>query len=66
MAIHEKRMMDILELASYIHMRPQTIRNRLSTKRFPLPPKKICGSLRWDKIEVDKFLNNLKPINLIS
>jgi predicted DNA-binding transcriptional regulator AlpA len=59
---HEKRMMDIEELSSYIVMKPQTIRNRLSRKSFPILPKKICGSLRWERKDVDTYLNKLQPL----
>ncbi len=59
----EKRMMDIKELASYIGLKPQTIRNQISMGTFQIPTKKLGRLLKWDRRDVDGFLDKLKKIN---
>ena len=59
----ENRMMDIRELATYIGIRPQTIRNQISLGKFPIPTKKIGRLLKWDRRDVDRFLDKLQRIN---
>jgi predicted DNA-binding transcriptional regulator AlpA len=59
----EKRMMDIKELASYIGLKPQTIRNQISMGTFLIPTKKLGRLLKWDRRDVDGFLDKLKKIN---
>lgn len=59
----EKRMMDIKELAEYIGLKTQTIRNQISLGKFPIPTKKIGKLLRWDRRDVDGYLDRLKKIN---
>jgi predicted DNA-binding transcriptional regulator AlpA len=59
----EKRMMDIRELSSYIGLKPQTIRNQISMGTFLIPTKKLGRLLKWDRREVDGFLDKLKKIN---
>jgi len=58
----EKRMMDIKELGTYIGLRPQTIRNQISLGRFQIPTKRIGRLLKWDRREVDQYLDRLKKI----
>ena len=57
------RMLNIYELAVVIGLKPQTIRNKLNCGTFPIKTKKIGRKLLWDKKDVDKFLDGLKPIN---
>ncbi len=57
----EKRLLGISELSEYIGIRPQTIRNRLSCGTFPIPAKKVCGRIKFDRREVENFLEKLKP-----
>jgi predicted DNA-binding transcriptional regulator AlpA len=57
-----RRLIDINELAKIVNLAVQTIRNQLSNGSFPIPPKKIGGALRWDSRDVEKFLDNLKPL----
>ena len=57
-----KRMININELSDIINIKPQTIRNRLSYGTFPISPKKIGGSLRWDLRDVNRYIDNLKPL----
>ena len=59
----EKRMMDIKELSSYIGIKPQTIRNQISMGTFLIPTKKLGRLLKWDRRDVDGFLDKLKKIN---
>jgi predicted DNA-binding transcriptional regulator AlpA len=59
----EKRMMDIRELAVYIGIKPQTIRNQISLGKFQIPTKKIGRLLKWDRRDVDRFLDRLQRIN---
>jgi excisionase family DNA binding protein len=58
----EKRLMTIKEVAHYLGISPQTIRNHLCRGTFPIPPVKIGGALRWDRRDVDKFINNLSRL----
>jgi len=56
-------MMDIKELSSYIGLKPQTIRNQISMGKFQIPTKKLGRLLKWDRRDVDGFLDKLKKIN---
>lgn len=55
----EKRMLNLKELAKYIGLAPQTIKNQLYAGEFFIPPKKIGRKLLWDKKMVDKYLEEL-------
>jgi len=57
----EKRLWGIEELGEYLGIRPQTIRNRLSGGTFPIPVKKVCGRIKFDRKEVESYLDKLKP-----
>jgi len=59
----EKRMMNFNELAEYIGLRPQTIRNKFYAGQFPIPAKKIFAKVLWDKKDVDKYLDKLQKID---
>ena len=52
-------MIGIKELAEYIGLKPQTIRNKINNGTFPLKPKKLCGLLKWDIKEIDQYLDKL-------
>ncbi len=58
----ERRLMGIKELSEYIRISPQTIYNRINRGDFPIPFRKIFGRIRFDKEDVDHFLNKL-PIH---
>jgi predicted DNA-binding transcriptional regulator AlpA len=58
-----KRMMNFNELAEYIGLRPQTIRNKFYAGEFPIPAKKILSKVLWDKKDVDKYLDKLSKID---
>ncbi|MGA2517555.1 MAG: helix-turn-helix domain-containing protein [Thermodesulfobacteriota bacterium] len=57
----EQRLLGIEELSEYLGIRPQTIRNRLSGGTFPTPAKKVCGRVKFDRRDVEKYLDRLKP-----
>jgi predicted DNA-binding transcriptional regulator AlpA len=57
----DKRLLGIEELSEYLGIRPQTIRNRLSGGTFPIPAKKVCGRVKFDRRDVEKYLDRLKP-----
>jgi excisionase family DNA binding protein len=57
----EKRLLNIEELSQYLGIGAQTIRNRLSQGTFPIPAKKLCGRVKFDVRDVEKYLENLKP-----
>ena len=59
----QKRMMNFDELAEYIGLRPQTIRNKFYAGEFPIPAKKIFSKVLWDKKDVDKYLDKLQKID---
>lgn len=52
--------MGIEELSQYLGIKPQTIRNRLSNGTFPIPAKKVCGRVKFDRRDVDRFLDKLE------
>jgi predicted DNA-binding transcriptional regulator AlpA len=56
----ESRLLGIEELSKYLGIRPQTIRNRLSCGTFPIPAKKVCGRVKFDRKDVDGYLDKLK------
>jgi len=57
----EKRLIDIKELGQYLGIKPQTIRNRLSSGTFPIRAFKICSRIRFDRKDVERYLARLKP-----
>ena len=58
----ERRLLGIDELSEYIGIRPQTIRNRLSCGTFPIPAKKVCGRVKFDRRDVESYLDKLSPM----
>jgi len=59
----EQRMLGIKELSEYIGLKPQTIRNKLNCGTFPIPTKKLGRLLKWERRDVDKYLDGLKHVN---
>lgn len=59
----ERRMFGINELADYIGLSPQTIYNRLSAGTFPIKTKRIGRRLKWDRKDIDHYLDKLPTIN---
>jgi predicted DNA-binding transcriptional regulator AlpA len=60
---YQKRMMNFVELAEYIGLSPQTIRNKFYAGEFPIPAKKIFSKVLWDKKDVDKYLDKIPKID---
>jgi predicted DNA-binding transcriptional regulator AlpA len=56
-------MLTFEELAEYIGLRPQTIKNKFYAGEFPIPAKKIFSKVLWDKKDVDKYLDKLLRID---
>lgn len=59
----EKRMLSLKELAIYIGLAPQTIKNKFYAGQFPIPPKKFGRKLLWDKKMVDQYLDKLESLD---
>ncbi len=57
--MERRRLLKINEVAEILRLRPQTIRNQLSKKIFPIPPVKIGRRLRWDERDVLKYIETL-------
>ncbi len=55
----EQRLLSAKELSEYLGISPQTIYNKVNRGNFPIPFKKIFGLLKWEKRDVDEFLNKL-------
>jgi predicted DNA-binding transcriptional regulator AlpA len=55
----EKRLLSVRELSEYIGLSPQTIYNKINRGNFPIPYKKVFGLLKWEREEVNDFLNKL-------
>ncbi len=59
----ERRMMDIQDLSAYTGLSRQTIYNKLSAGTFPIKTKRIGRRLKWDRRDVDRYLDQLPTIN---
>jgi predicted DNA-binding transcriptional regulator AlpA len=59
----EKRMLNIRDLSDYLGVSPQSIYNRLSAGTFPIKTKRIGRRLKWDRRDVDHYLDRLPTIN---
>ncbi len=62
----DQRLLNVKELAEYLGISPQTIYNKINSGNFPIPFKKVFGLLRWEKKDVDQFLDKLalqRPIS---
>ena len=59
----ETRMLGIKELSDYMGISPQTIYNQLSAGTFPIKTKRIGRRLKWDRRDVDRYLDQLPTIN---
>ena len=53
----ERRLLGVKELSEYIGVSPQTIYNKINRGDFPIPYRKVFGLLKWEKQEVNDFLN---------
>jgi excisionase family DNA binding protein len=54
----EKRLLSVKELSEYIGLSPQTIYNKVNRGEFPIPYKKVFGLLKWEREEVNEFLDH--------
>lgn len=61
--IINKRMLDFKELAEYLCLSVQTIKNKYYAGQFPIPAKKIFSKVLWDIKDVDKYIDKLKKID---
>lgn len=59
----ERRMFGMKELTAYLGLCPQTIYNQLSAGTFPVKAKRIGRRLKWDRRDVDRYLDRLPTIN---
>jgi excisionase family DNA binding protein len=56
-------MLSLREVSDYLGVSPQTIYNQLSAGTFPIKTKRIGRRLKWDRWDVDHFLDKLPTIN---
>ena len=56
-------MLGINEVADYLGLAPQTIRNKLAAGTFPIKTKRLGRLLKWDRKDVDRYLEKLPTIN---
>jgi predicted DNA-binding transcriptional regulator AlpA len=56
----ESRLLGIRDLAEYLGIKPQTIRNRLSNGTFPIPVIKVLGRIKFDRKDIDRYIDRMK------
>lgn len=57
-----KRLLSVPETAKYLNISERTIYNgtgKNAKKPFPVRPKRIGGSIRFDRYELDRWLEGL-------
>ena len=57
----EKRLLSIKETARILGMSERTLYNKVSPKSknpFPIRPKRFCGYVKFDRHELEKFIND--------
>ena len=54
-----KRFYTVRETAQMLSIAPQTIYNALSDKSFPIKPKRLGKSVRFDIRDIEAFIENL-------
>ncbi len=57
-----KRLLNVVEAAAYLGLAPRTLYNRCAPKApdpFPVHPKRIGKSLRFDVRDLDRFIDSL-------
>ena len=60
--IIEKRLLSVEETAQYLGLSPRTIYNgthRKSKNPFPVKPKRIGKLVKFDRLDLDKFIKSL-------
>ncbi len=56
----EPRLFGIRELAEYLGIKPQTIRNRLCSGTFPIPVIRVLGRIKFDRRDVDRYIDRMR------
>ena len=59
----ERRMFGIKEISDYLGISAQSIYNQLSAGTFPIKTKRIGRRLKFDRRDVDHYLDKLPTIN---
>ncbi|MDD5641924.1 MAG: helix-turn-helix domain-containing protein [Syntrophales bacterium] len=59
----EKRLLGVKELSEYIGLRPQTIYNLVSARKFPIKHKRFGRLLKWDILDIDHYVDSLPANN---
>jgi excisionase family DNA binding protein len=59
----ERRLLGVKELSDYLGVSTQTIYNRLSAGTFPIKTKRLGRLLKWDRRDVDHYLDKLPCLN---
>ena len=60
---NNKRMLDFKEVADYVGLSVQTVKNKFYQGVFPVPAKKIFSKVLFDIQDVDNYLNKLNKID---
>lgn len=63
-----KRLLSVEETAHYLGISPRTIYNKIGRKsknKFPVKPKRIGKLIKFDKHELDDFINALQGLKCI-
>ncbi|CAB5087179.1 hypothetical protein D3OALGA1CA_648 [Olavius algarvensis associated proteobacterium Delta 3] len=57
-----KRLLTVEETAERLGISPRTIYNKIgrkAKKKFPIKPKRVCGSVRFDIRDIDAYIEAL-------
>jgi len=54
-----ERFYNVKGLSEYMGMKPQTIYNKINRGDFPIPFKKVFGRIRFEREDVNQFINKL-------
>lgn len=54
-----KRFYTVRETAQMLSISPQTIYNAISNKTFPIKPKRLGKSVRFDIKDIDAFVESI-------
>ena len=59
---HFSRLMSVEEAAEYLDLSPRTLYNRIAPKAknpFPVRPKRIGKLVKFDRIQLDQWIDSL-------
>lgn len=62
----EKRLLSIKETAIYLGLSPRSIYNGTAPKSkapFPIKPKRIGKLVRFDRKDLDRYVDSLNPLD---